>query len=149
MQLNKTIAQLTNMMNYSNLDIFYVALNGRNKIAQVNKQVLIMLGYSNEAEFRKTTLSQLFETTTDFKKLVRELKEKSHIIDRIIRLRRKDSSFGNVRLHLFLTEVSGETSYCDGFMEGAETFISDNKATPYTDYLKAVFTINKKPVSDY
>ncbi|KAF0130331.1 MAG: Uncharacterized protein FD155_1631 [Bacteroidetes bacterium] len=148
-ELNKTAAQLHNIMKYSNLGIFHFTLNGRERISQVNKQLLDILGYSTEDEIMKISLPDLFETPSEFRKIIRELKENGHITNRIFRLQKKDSTYLNVRLNLFWNENSGEPSYCDGFMEIAEPNITSNPSATYTDYLTTVFTINKKLVGDY
>ncbi len=148
-QLNKTAAQLHNIMNYSNIGIFHFTLQDREKLTQLNKQLVAMLGYSNEDELKKNSLKSLFETSSAFRTIVRELKEKGQITDRFVRLQKKDSTYLNVRLNIFWIENSKEPSYCNGFMEEFEPTITNSPSATYTDYLHTVFTINKKSIGDY
>ncbi len=147
--LGKTRTQLQNIQLYSNLGTIEFSNTGRSKSLRLNRKGLSMLGYRQEEELKKIELSQVFVNFSDFRKVVRELKEKQQFVHNHVRLLKKDKTILEVRLSLFLTENDQDNYSCDGFMEPSDSSRYETDEAPVREFLQPVFALNEKSVTDF
>jgi len=102
---------------HSGIGMFRFPLSGESRLMEFNPNMVSILGYNNESEFKDTPLVRILANRSDLKKLLKELKENRIMPARHVLLRKKDGSEIETRLSLFLSGNDDEMLHCDGIVE--------------------------------
>lgn len=102
---------------YSGIGMFRFPFSGKSRLIEFNPNMVSILGYNNESEFKDTPLVRILANRSDLKILLKELKEMRILTARQVLLRKKDGSEIETRLSLFLSGNDDEVLHCDGIVE--------------------------------